>query len=127
MKNRAAAGIFAILLGGFGDHKFDLDQVGMGALCPLFCWTFIPAIVGLIEGILYLTLPMRISMPNSITFRFQTHQRTIGDGAQGTKRIAPVRHFDRRRIPERKEKTCGKDVEESRGLGLVLIIPVAIC
>jgi hypothetical protein len=28
----------------------------MGVLYLLFCWTFIPAVVGFIEGILYLTM-----------------------------------------------------------------------
>jgi TM2 domain-containing membrane protein YozV len=53
------AGILAILLGGIGVHKFYLGKVGMGVLYLLlfivFFWTFIPAIIGLIEGIIYLT------------------------------------------------------------------------
>lgn len=54
-KDRTTAGILAILLGGIGAHKFYLNDTGMGILYLIFCWTFIPAIVGLIEGILYLT------------------------------------------------------------------------
>lgn len=54
-KSKIAAGLFAIFLGGFGVHKFYLGKVGMGILYLLFCWTFIPAIVSLIEGIIYLT------------------------------------------------------------------------
>lgn len=54
-KDRTTAGIFAILLGGLGVHKFYLGDTGMGILYLCFCWTFIPAIVGFIEGILYLT------------------------------------------------------------------------
>jgi TM2 domain-containing membrane protein YozV/ribosomal protein L40E len=55
-KSKIAAGIFAILLGGFGIHKFYLGNVGLGILYLLFCWTFIPAFVGFIEGIIYLTM-----------------------------------------------------------------------
>lgn len=55
-RSRIAAAIFAIFLGGLGIHKFYLGQVGMGILYLLFCWTFIPAIVGFIEGIIYLTM-----------------------------------------------------------------------
>jgi TM2 domain-containing membrane protein YozV len=55
-KNRVAAALFAILLGGLGIHKFYLGQVGQGILYLLFCWTFIPAIIGFIEGIIYLTM-----------------------------------------------------------------------
>lgn len=54
-KDRTTAGILAILLGGIGAHKFYLNETGMGILYLVFCWTFIPAIVGLIEGVLYLT------------------------------------------------------------------------
>ena len=54
-KSRIAAGIFALVLGGLGIHKFYMGQVGMGILYLLFCWTGIPALVALIEGILYLT------------------------------------------------------------------------
>lgn len=54
-KNRVTAGILAILLGGIGAHKFYLGDTGMGILYLCFFWTGIPAIVGLIEGIIYLT------------------------------------------------------------------------
>ena len=55
-RNRVAAAIFAILLGGFGIHKFYLGRVGQGIIYLIFCWTFIPAIIGFIEGIIYLTM-----------------------------------------------------------------------
>lgn len=55
MKDKVAAGVLGILLGGLGIHKFYLGQPGMGILYILFCWTSIPSIIGLIEGILYLT------------------------------------------------------------------------
>jgi len=54
-KNRITAGILAILLGGYGVHKFYLGDIGMGILYLCFFWTLIPSIVGLIEGIIYLT------------------------------------------------------------------------
>lgn len=54
IKSKVAAGILAILLGGIGVHKFYLGKVGMGILYLCFCWTGIPAILGLIEGIMYL-------------------------------------------------------------------------
>ena len=53
-KSKIAAGLFGILLGGIGVHKFYLGQIGMGLLYLLFCWTGIPAIIGLVEGIIYL-------------------------------------------------------------------------
>ncbi|MBP9085436.1 MAG: TM2 domain-containing protein [Kofleriaceae bacterium] len=55
-KNRQTAGIFALLLGGIGVHKFYLGQPGMGVLYLVFCWTAIPALIGFIEGIVLLTM-----------------------------------------------------------------------
>jgi TM2 domain-containing membrane protein YozV len=56
LSRRTAAAIFAILLGSFGVHRFFLGQTGWGILYAVFCWTLIPAVAGLIEGILYLTM-----------------------------------------------------------------------
>ena len=55
MKSKVTAGVLAIVLGGLGIHKFYLGKIGMGILYLVFCWTGIPEIIGLIEGILYLT------------------------------------------------------------------------
>ena len=53
-KSRIVAGILGILIGGLGVHKFYLGKVGLGILYVLFFWTAIPAIIGFIEGIIYL-------------------------------------------------------------------------
>ena len=55
-KNKVVAGLLGIFLGGLGVHKFYLGQIGLGILYLIFFWTFIPAIVGFIEGIIYLTM-----------------------------------------------------------------------
>jgi TM2 domain-containing membrane protein YozV len=55
-RSKTAAALFGIFLGGFGVHKFYLGQTGLGIVYLLLCWTFIPAIVGFIEGIIYLTM-----------------------------------------------------------------------
>ena len=55
-KSKIAAGLFGIFLGGFGIHKFYLGRVGWGIVYLLLFWTFIPAIIGFIEGIVYLTM-----------------------------------------------------------------------
>ncbi|HTG00120.1 MAG TPA: NINE protein [Nitrospirota bacterium] len=55
-KNKLAAALFAIVLGGFGIHKFYLGSIGWGIAYLLFCWTFVPSIVGFIEGVLLLVM-----------------------------------------------------------------------
>ena len=54
-KNRREAGILAIILGGIGVHKFYLGKYGQGLICAAFCWTFIPAVIGIAQGVHYLT------------------------------------------------------------------------
>jgi TM2 domain-containing membrane protein YozV len=55
VKSRVTAGVLGILIGGLGIHKFYLGKVGLGIVYILFCWTYVPAIIGLVEGIIYLT------------------------------------------------------------------------
>ncbi|MBM3151472.1 MAG: NINE protein [Chloroflexi bacterium] len=55
-KNKLAAALLAIFLGGLGGHKFYLGQIGAGILYLVFCWTGIPEIIGIVEGIIYLTM-----------------------------------------------------------------------
>lgn len=53
-KNREAAAILSILVGAFGAHKFYLGDTRKGVLYLCFCWTGIPGIIGIVEGIKYL-------------------------------------------------------------------------
>lgn len=55
-RNRIAAALLAIFLGSIGAHKFYLGKIGWGIVYLLFCWSFIPGIVGFVEGIIYLTM-----------------------------------------------------------------------
>ncbi len=54
MKNRILASILAILLGTFGVHKFYLGKRQSGLMCIAFCWTLVPTVMGVIDGINYL-------------------------------------------------------------------------
>lgn len=53
-EKRVVAGILAILLGGLGVHKFYLGYTKEGIITILLCCGF-SGIIGLIEGIIYLT------------------------------------------------------------------------
>lgn len=52
MKSKGIAVLLAIFLGGLGIHKFYLDKPGIGLIYLLFCWTLVPALLGLIDAII---------------------------------------------------------------------------
>lgn len=63
-KSKVAAGIFALLLGGFGAHKFYLGYTAEAIITLIVMWggmfligipSIIMAIIVFIEGIIYLT------------------------------------------------------------------------
>ena len=54
IKSKVTAGLLGIFLGGLGIHKFYLGKIGLGIIYLIFCWTYIPSIIGFIEGIIYL-------------------------------------------------------------------------
>lgn len=56
-KDKVAAGFLAIFLGSFGIHKFYLGKTLQGVLYLLFCWTYIPLLLGLIDGIVLFVTP----------------------------------------------------------------------
>lgn len=55
-KNKYAAAFLAIFFGSFGLHKFYLGKVLWGLIYLLFFWAFVPMVLGIIEGIMYLSM-----------------------------------------------------------------------
>ena len=49
--NKALYVAMALLFGSLGVHKFCAGRVWMGIIYVLFSWTFIPGVIGIIEGI----------------------------------------------------------------------------
>ena len=54
-EKKLVAGLLAILLGGFGVHKFYLGYTKEGVIQLLLSLVCVGGIIGIIEGILYLT------------------------------------------------------------------------
>ena len=63
-ENRYIAAALAIVLGDFGIHHFYTGDIQHGLLHAVFFWTGIPAIIGIIEGIMWLADP--VSFPDSL-------------------------------------------------------------
>jgi len=73
VKSRVVAAILALLLGGIGAHKFYLGKTGLGVLYLLFVWTFVPAIIAFIEGIIYLVQSdQQFSMKQGVPVRAES-------------------------------------------------------
>src|SRR4249920_345435 len=51
--SKAALLLLTFFLGGLGGHKFYLGKYWQGALYLLFCWTYIPGLIALIEFVIY--------------------------------------------------------------------------
>ena len=58
-KSKGAAAGLAFFFGGVGLHKFYLEQPFQGLLYLFLCWTFIPAILGLIEGLNFIFMSQK--------------------------------------------------------------------
>ncbi len=50
-RSKVAFVLLALLLGGFGIHRMYLGDWLLGIVYLLFCWTYIPAIIALVEAI----------------------------------------------------------------------------
>ena len=56
-RHRVTAGLLALFLGWLGIHKFYLRQYGWGLLYLFFFETGIPFLAGIVEGIIFFTMP----------------------------------------------------------------------
>ena len=54
-KSRVVAAFLALLLGGFGVHRFYLGNIALGILYLLFVWTAIPSFIAWLETFYFLT------------------------------------------------------------------------
>lgn len=53
-KNRLIASLLALFLGWIGLHHFYLENNRYGILSIIFCWTGIPWIIGIVQGVMML-------------------------------------------------------------------------
>ncbi|MGG4448234.1 NINE protein [Brevibacillus porteri] len=48
-KNSTTAILLCLFLGGLGAHQYYMNRVGLGIVYTLFCWTYIPLIISIVE------------------------------------------------------------------------------
>lgn len=56
MRNKWIAIVLALLVGGFGVHKFYLGRPITGTLYLLFCWTPVPLILSFLDFLFLLAI-----------------------------------------------------------------------
>ena len=58
-RKKGSAALLALLLGGFGVHRFYLGETVMGVIYLMFCWTLLPAMVAFLEALFLLMMSER--------------------------------------------------------------------
>lgn len=101
MKNKVSAGLLALFLGGIGVHKFYLNRPVQGFIYLIFCWTFIPWFLGVIEGIMYLVSddksfnakynPTYTATPQKVEVTRNTTALSLGSMADEMKKIIELK------------------------------------
>lgn len=99
-KRRELAAALAVVLGTFGIHKFYLGQYGWGILYFLFSWSGIPAVAGLIEGIVLLVRPeadfiRRYGEVQTVNAPALTTHRPTNLSIAGSARALPPQDYER--------------------------------
>ena len=56
VRNRKLAATLAFTLGWIGGHKLYLLRPEQALLSLLFCWTLVPALIGIAEGVTFLMM-----------------------------------------------------------------------
>ena len=87
--SRSTAMKLAFTLGGVGVHKFYMGQTGLGLVYLAFCWTLIPALAALMDG-LRLT---QISDEEFARFGDQPPKELLKKAANDRGRFRSVRWF----------------------------------
>lgn len=104
-KSKITAGLLAIFLGSIGAHKFYLRKPALGLLYLVFFWTFLPGIIGIVEG-----LSMLLGSDESFNKKYNSNVSSISVA------ISPDTHI---RCPECREFIF-KDAKKCRYCGTSL-------
>lgn len=83
--------LLAVFLGGFGAHRFYLNDNGIGLIYLIFFWTLIPSLMGLVEAFF---MPDRVREYNTrseLIEAVRAHRLTAGETVK--------REAEQKRVP----------------------------
>ena len=106
MKDKNIAALLAFFFGIFGVHRFYLGRPGLGILYLIFFWTLIPALVSLIDAIVFLSMdPDDFDMKYNRKRLYPDHRRYDTDFSRDERREyrAEQRELRQERRVQRKE------------------------
>lgn len=106
-KKKLWAVILAFLFGWCGGHKFYLGKKSQGAVYAMFFYTFIPAIIGVIEGIRFLMMPKD-------EFDDRYNHRCYSSRIAAPEKITPEKVIDNN--AERNKSFLGSSGSDATGL-----------
>ena len=86
-KSRVTAGALAVVFGIIGAHKFYMGKTGQGVVYLLTFWTLVPCVLGVVEGVRYLTesdesFARRLGSGKVVEDRRDGVVGTVGDNRQ---------------------------------------------
>ena len=112
MRNKTAAGLFALFLGWAGIHRFYLGQVGLGILYFVLMFFGISFILGLIDAIVFLTMDeqafdRKYNQKQPATQGYQRNQGYPQHNRRQTKTSGNPRYQNTNREPSNPYKISG--------------------
>ena len=82
MKSKSIATLLAFLLGGFGIHRFYLRQQKLGWYYLIFCWTLLPLLIGIFDGLMlsfsnYASFNRKYNLGHAFRKKFEDDQAIL--------------------------------------------------